>query len=790
MTMRWFLVAGCIAALALAMFPAQSATFTVTKTTDSGPGSLRDAIAQANGNGVADFIIFAAALKGKAIRPATPLPALTERETTINGDVDGNGRPDIILDGAMADGTGIEIRSASNVVRGLNIRRCANGVWIHGTAATANLVAGNYIGTNLQGTAALANEVGVYVSGLASRNFIGGRTRADRNVISGNALAGVYVDGADNVTIVGNYIGTDYRGLEGLGNVQGVTLKDCQNARIGDGTTGGRNVISGQSYYEGYLAERVALRDRASQGPGVSVAGILILRGAGHRVQGNFIGTDYRGTAEVGNAASGVFAAGTANCTIGGTTPRQRNVISGNNTGLTLTRCRDVTIAGNYIGTDAKGVAAVPNSNDGVSVQDSLRTTIGGTKVASRNIISGNGGTGITIGGGRDNFVLRNYIGLSRTAAALGNHGYGASVNSTARAWVGGTTAGSGNVISANGNHGINVYGGSVQQTTITRNVIGRDPTGATPIPNAGDAIYVGYAATNGLTIGGANPARGNRISCAKSRSGIHFYGGDQIGVMVRCNDLLGPAGGAGNRGYYGIYVDFAYYGAWPLTGRIADNHVQWFDVGLMLSGSGVAPVVTCNTLSDCESLVLTSYDAKPNLGNLDNLSTGDDGGNIFRNAGTYAVFHQTAGDIYAQGNDWGTSSDAAIQALIYDHNDSAGSGYVLYDPIIGGVHPSGLHTASLQLTGLAAVPVRAGAEIAFSLSAPAQVSGQILNLVGRPVALLAPRSAESGLTRMSWNGRSAQGTAVPAGLYLVRLIARDGSGTQSSALAQVRLER
>jgi hypothetical protein len=96
---------------------------------------------------------------------------------------------------------------------------------------------------------------------------------------------------------VGNYIGTDHRGLEGVGNVQGVSVKDCQNARIGNGTTAGRNVISGQCYYEGPMAARVALRDTVSQGPGVTVAGILILRGAGHRVQGNLIGTDYRGTA-------------------------------------------------------------------------------------------------------------------------------------------------------------------------------------------------------------------------------------------------------------------------------------------------------------------------------------------------------------------------------------------------------------------------------------------------------------------------------------------------------------
>jgi hypothetical protein len=59
-----------------------------------------------------------------------------------------------------------------------------------GAVPATNRVVGNYIGTNISGTAALGNPIGVFI-GVGESNIIGGTTPQERNVISGNQL-GVY----------------------------------------------------------------------------------------------------------------------------------------------------------------------------------------------------------------------------------------------------------------------------------------------------------------------------------------------------------------------------------------------------------------------------------------------------------------------------------------------------------------------------------------------------------------------------------------------------------------------
>jgi flagellar hook assembly protein FlgD len=94
-----------------------------------------------------------------------------------------------------------------------------------------------------------------------------------------------------------------------------------------------------------------------------------------------------------------------------------------------------------------------------------------------------------------------------------------------------------------------------------------------------------------------------------------------------------------------------------------------------------------------------------------------------------------------------------------------------------------------LVVSGAAAVPTAGGAEIVLSRSAPADVSVEMLNVAGRPVAtVVQDRGTEAGPQRVVWNGQSMNGTAAPTGLYLVRVAARAAEGSQSSALAAVSL--
>ena len=207
---------------------------------------------------------------------------------------------------------GVAVWSPNNTIGGTTpaARNIFSGngggaVDIAGGTATGNLVQGNYIGTDVTGTAALANLGGVGMRVDASNNTIGGTTPDARNVISGNSLSGVgIVSGANGNIVEGNYIGTNATGTAplGNGNFAGVFIANAPNNTIGGTTPGARNIISGNS------------------------RGVLIQSAGstGNFVQGNYIGTDVTGKLPMGNGDSGVklFGAG-GNNTIGGTTPGQ-----------------------------------------------------------------------------------------------------------------------------------------------------------------------------------------------------------------------------------------------------------------------------------------------------------------------------------------------------------------------------------------------------------------------------------------------------------------------------------
>jgi hypothetical protein len=143
---------------------------------------------------------------------------------------------------------------------------------------------------------------------------------------------------------------------------------------------------------------------------------------------------------------------------------------------------------------------------------------------------------------------------------------------------------------------------------------------------------------------------------------------------------------------------------------------------------------------------------------------------------------------VKAQGNSFGTTDRAEINSKIWDRRDDGTLGPVRFSPLSGGVLPTG---GTVAVTGVAAVPTAAGAEIAFSLSAPAEVTVSVLNIAGRPVATAA-RSQEmgAGAQRVVWSGRTLSGTRAPAGRYLVRIEARGEEGQAVQALASLALTR
>ncbi len=382
------------------------ATFTVTNTNDSGPGSLRQAIIDANNTPGADTITFNIPPAGqKTITPLSPLPTITGA-VTIDGTTQPGfaGNPIIELNGSSAGSgqNGLVITGGNCVVRGLVINRFDNTGIILGTNG-GNVIAGNFIGTDVNGTADLGNSgAGVFIG--TANNTIGGTAAGARNVISGNDLNGILVStdpagiGATGNLVQGNFIGTNVNGTAALGNsgVGGVVISVAVSNTIGGNVAGARNVISGNNQ-----------------------EGIRIVNSGttGNLVQGNFIGTDVNGAADLGNSTIGVNIFNAAsNNTIGGTAAAVRNVISGNNSngisiGFSVDSATGNLVQGNYIGTDVNGTAALVNAQHGILISGASQSnTIGGTTSGAGNTIAFNGGDGVFVDSGVNNAILSNSI--------------------------------------------------------------------------------------------------------------------------------------------------------------------------------------------------------------------------------------------------------------------------------------------------------------------------------------------------------------------------------------------
>ena len=256
------------------------------------------------------------------------------------------------------------------------------GVAISGGSVVSTLVEGNLIGTDAEGASSLGNTSdGLYISGGASDNTIGGTTAGSGNVISANGGDGVNDFQANDNVIAGNWIGTNASGTVVLGNTgDGVDVAMSSSVIIGGTALGAGNLISGNE------SDGVEINDSN-----------------GTLVQGNIIGLDQTGTLAFGNAGAGVLIDGGAIYnTIGGPVAGGRNFIAGNAEGVSITgsATAGTLVAGNLIGTDMEGTAAVPNLTAGITVGGGTGTTIGGTTTLAINVISGNDGDGIDLGRG------------------------------------------------------------------------------------------------------------------------------------------------------------------------------------------------------------------------------------------------------------------------------------------------------------------------------------------------------------------------------------------------------
>jgi hypothetical protein len=217
------------------------ATFTVTNTNDSGVGSLRQEILNANaaaGTDTIDFNIVGAGVH--TINLTSALPTITD-QVTIDGTTEPgySGSPLIRLDGngaGASSGLVLGTGSSGSTISGLMITRFQqHGILIDGSSN--DVITRDYIGTN--GVANLGNaNAGIDLRNGAANNLIGGTVAGDGNVIALNGGVTTW----DGITLEptaasGNQIlGNSIYSNAGLGidlNNDGVTPND-----VGDPDSG------------------------------------------------------------------------------------------------------------------------------------------------------------------------------------------------------------------------------------------------------------------------------------------------------------------------------------------------------------------------------------------------------------------------------------------------------------------------------------------------------------------------------------------------------------------------
>ncbi len=306
---------------------AAPATFVVTNTNDSGAGSLRQAIEDANGNGnPSDMDVIEFNIAGSGVHRITPdseLPAVSEMVT-----IDGYSQPGASPNTAVSplpfnavirvevDGSGLDNEqgfifingSDGSLVRGLAIFGFGeNQIFSDGVSGVA--VYGVYLNVDSSGMQTIFGPSGRAVAFRNSvESFLGGPLPAQRNLIASQTAPGpgTEIHGSGN-RVLGNYFGIARDGVTDLESTFGIDIQG-DNTQVGGSGSGDTNLLSG-----------------------ASTAQITITGGAGSVIQGNYIGTDYTGNlnSAISNGGGIVVTYLANDPLIGGTAPGEGNTIRG-----------------------------------------------------------------------------------------------------------------------------------------------------------------------------------------------------------------------------------------------------------------------------------------------------------------------------------------------------------------------------------------------------------------------------------------------------------------------------
>lgn len=411
-----------------------------------------------------------------------------------------------VVQGAQNNRIGGVTSGARNIISGN-----ATGVVLSGNGTSNNQVLGNFIGTDPAGVLPVANVVGVLIASQAATNTIGGASEAERNLISGNTEAGVYIgDAKDDTTtnkiagnrVVGNYIGVKVDGAARLSNAHGVVVgKNASANLIGDVNPGAGNLISGN--------------DQA----GVSIQDA---RASGNKVLGNRIGVNAAGDAAVSNLRGMVIGFGANGNVIGGVEQGAPNFIAGNvEAGVQFqgSGTSNNKVLSNTIGTDTTGALALGNGY-GVVILGQASSNA----VEERNLIKHNVQHGVVIA---DEQTTGNQM---RGNEIVSNTLHGVMLQDGASS----NMIGISNTIAYNGSYGVAISGTTTLNNTITRNSIHHN---APPqIKFVGAPVPISDAGTCYADLV-------KSVSCPNCRVEFFAYPGAEIGSTAFMQGTAAAAG-------------------------------------------------------------------------------------------------------------------------------------------------------------------------------------------------------------------------------------------------------
>jgi hypothetical protein len=363
-------------------------------------------------------------------------------------------------------------------------------------------------------------------------------TAGAHTITPGSALPAITgqtdIEAGNQVELDGASAGAAVSGLTlgpGSGNstVAGVTINDFS----ADG------ILVDGSNFTAVRSSFIGTDPAADLGHGNGLAGVAITASVGVHI-GDFSSGLQNGNTIGGNGGDGIDVGATATATIelnhigisgftatpnGGDGIRLsgpssvvgdvglgNTIVASGGNGITITGASADSnqIVGNDIGVDSSD-ELLGNQGDGVAIDGPGANIIGGTTAGAGNTISANGGDGISLNNTADNDIQGNRIGTTSDGRFLrSNLNFGIDIVSSPSNVIGGDTAGAGNQVSGNLNAGIRLENTTSSNNIIQGNLVGTNAAGTVALPNERGITAEGTNQIGGSTAGAGNVVSGN----------------------------------------------------------------------------------------------------------------------------------------------------------------------------------------------------------------------------------------------------------------------------------------